>query len=285
MKSKTAELGLRTDLNLLAFLFLTAVTAVFMALTSDQVLLNTVYLGISIFLLLATYFWGLTAGLVLNLLFIFAQGTWMVYTDLLAGHPAPLALIFWLIMPVLFSVSFYGLVQKTLTLQHRNQELINRVQQFGSFDERTRLRTLVAYQQDGAVYVDTSRRYHLPVSTIALKLRYEGELRRLMTTAQFNELIQIVSQALTASTRTNDMVYLIDRTHPTWAVLLYTDRAGATIAAKRIRSQFAKSLAAQPGMPDVAVTLQLGIADMRDDGIKTPADLIHQAEKATEYDV
>ncbi|MBC7032672.1 GGDEF domain-containing protein, partial [Salmonella enterica subsp. enterica serovar Enteritidis] len=31
MKSKTAELGLRTDLNLLAFLFLTAVTAVFMA--------------------------------------------------------------------------------------------------------------------------------------------------------------------------------------------------------------------------------------------------------------
>lgn len=70
MKSKTAELGLRTDLNLLAFLFLTAVTAVFMALTSDQVLLNTIYLGISIFLLLATYFWGLTAGLVLNLLFI-----------------------------------------------------------------------------------------------------------------------------------------------------------------------------------------------------------------------
>ena len=62
MKSKTAELGLRTDLNLLAFLFLTAVTAVFMALTSDQVLLNTVYLGISIFLLLATYFWGLTAA-------------------------------------------------------------------------------------------------------------------------------------------------------------------------------------------------------------------------------
>ena len=97
MKSKTAELGLRTDLNLLAFLFLTAVTAVFMALTSDQVLLNTVYLGISIFLLLATYFWGLTAGLVLNLLFIFAQGTWMVYTDLLAGHPAPLALILSLI--------------------------------------------------------------------------------------------------------------------------------------------------------------------------------------------
>ncbi|KMO48428.1 hypothetical protein PY97_08375, partial [Lacticaseibacillus rhamnosus] len=75
MKSKTAELGLRTDLNLLAFLFLTAVTAVFMALTSDQVLLNTIYLGISIFL-----YWqptlGLTAGLVLNLLFIFAQGTW-----------------------------------------------------------------------------------------------------------------------------------------------------------------------------------------------------------------
>ncbi|EGF48401.1 hypothetical protein AAULR_17134 [Lacticaseibacillus rhamnosus MTCC 5462] len=37
---------------------------------------------------------GIDGGLVLNLLFIFAQGTWMVYTDLLAGQPAPLALIF-----------------------------------------------------------------------------------------------------------------------------------------------------------------------------------------------
>ncbi|HAY54060.1 GGDEF domain-containing protein [Schleiferilactobacillus harbinensis] len=282
---KPQRLNLKTDLYLLGFLALFAVTALFMGLTATHILLNTIYLGIALLLVALTYFLGLMFGLVANMVFIFGQGTIMVYQNVLADQTVSLVMIFWLLMPLALSVVFHGVAQTTLQLQTEITHLAESQDQYSAFDEATHLRTTVAYYEDAGVFLETSRRFSIPVSTIAIRLRYLGELRQLLSRAQFAALIRTASRTLDHATRDNDVVYYVNQTTPTWAVLLYTDKAGAQIAANRIRTSFAAQLAQQPDMPDVDVSLIIGIASSAPAAVKTPAELMHAALKETEYDV
>ncbi|MCI2171012.1 GGDEF domain-containing protein [Schleiferilactobacillus perolens] len=282
---KAQQLGLKTDLYLLGFLFLFAVTAIFMGITSTHMLLNTIYLGVTLLLVVLTYFLGLTFGLIANMVFIFAQGTIMVYQNVLQEQAVSLVMVFWLVMPLLLSVTYHGLAQRALQMQQEISHLTVSLDHYSAFDEDTKLRTTVAYYEDAAVFLETGRRFSIPVSSIALRLRYLSELRQLLTKEQFADLLRIISATLRSATRTNDVVYYIDRHTPTWAVLLYTSKAGARIAAARIRTSFAEQLANIPDMPDVDVSLIIGIASSVDEGIKDAGDLMHAAMKETEYDV
>lgn len=178
---KTPGLSLRTDLYLLGFLALTAFTAIYMGLTGSAIFINTLYLGVALLLVVLTYFLGLTFGLIANMVFIFVQGTVMVYQNVLVGKPVSLPMIFWLIMPLLLSVTFRGLAQETLTLQSQLAKLTVNLDHYSAFDEDTHLRTTVAYYEDAGVFLETGRRFAIPVTTIALRLRYLGELHQLLT--------------------------------------------------------------------------------------------------------
>lgn len=123
MKSRRLSNSFLIDVFLLAFLLLFIITAVFMAINKDSILVNTFYLGITAFLILLTYFLGLTVGLIINLLFVVLQGGLLTYfaifqkrIDIATGD-----LAYWLFMPLLLSVTFYGLSYSSLQLQKENQ--------------------------------------------------------------------------------------------------------------------------------------------------------------------
>lgn len=81
----------------------------------------------------------------------------------------------------------------------------------GAFDAQTNLRTRVAYQEDAQVFIETNRRFQLPVSTLIIKIRYYNDLRRMMTAEQLTELLQLASSTIKKITRDNDITYLLDR--------------------------------------------------------------------------
>ena len=285
MRKSTRESWL-TDLYLIFFLFWVSALAFGMAATrTDYLLINTLFLGVTVCLILFTYFWGLITGLLINLAFIFAQVVIVLYATQVDQAVVPWVLAYWLFVPLLLSLSFYGATDHTRKLQAQNARLQSDLVERGAFDEDTNLRTMVSYIEDTAVFTETNRRFNLPVTTMIVRIRYFQEMRSMVSDAQLRELLKLVSQTIKQAMRTNDITYLIDRSNPTWSVLLFTDADGASIAAGRIKTNFTKALAGNDVLANLDVRLVVGVASWDPDKMKTPYDLMNAGIKETEYDV
>ncbi|MGY5339797.1 GGDEF domain-containing protein [Levilactobacillus spicheri] len=285
MRKSTRESWL-TDLYLIFFLFWVSALAFGMAATrTDYLLINTLFLGVTVCLILFTYFWGLITGLLINLAFIFAQVVIVLYATQVDQAVVPWVLAYWLFVPLLLSLSFYGATDHTWKLQAQNARLQSDLVERGAFDEDTNLRTMVSYIEDTAVFTETNRRFDLPVTTMIVRIRYFQEMRSMVSDAELRELLKLVSQTIKQAMRTNDITYLIDRSNPTWSVLLFTDADGASIAAGRIKTNFNKALAGNDVLANLDVRLVVGVASWGPDKMKTPYDLMNAGIKETEYDV
>ncbi|MGP4117282.1 GGDEF domain-containing protein [Levilactobacillus zymae] len=285
MHKNTRESWL-TDIYLIAFLGWISVLAIGMAATRPHyLLLNAIFLGVTICLILITYFWGLITGLLSNLAFIFAQLLTVIYENQIRANLVPWALVYWLFIPLLLSLTFYGMTAHSRRLQAQNAKLQSDLVERGAFDEDTNLRTTVSYIEDTAVFTETNRRFDLPVTTMIVRIRYFQEMRNMLSDAHLRALLQLVSQTIKGAMRTNDITYLLDRSNPTWAVLLFTDAGGAGIAANRIKGNFAKALSNDEDLSSLDVRLVVGVASWDSSKMQSPYDLMNAGIKETEYDV
>ncbi len=284
MTNKHQNANLYIDICWLLFLAVFAGTAILMAL-SGHLILNTIYLFCTIVLLLITYFWGLLTGLMINFLFIAAQVVIVLYQYLNQTTTIPWSLMFWMVQPLLLSVILYFLTVNQTYLQQQNRDLQTALIARGAFDAQTNLRTRVAYQEDAQVFIETNRRFHLPVATLIIKIRYYNDLRRMMTADQLTELLQLASATIKKITRDNDVTYLLDRDDPTWAILIYADADGARVATGRIKDGFEQAVREHPDLVNVALALVVGVATWDPETMKTPSDFMNAGLKETEYDV
>lgn len=274
---------LYTDVCLLLFLALIAIMAILMAVTG-HLLLNTIFLFCTLALLMVTYFFGIVPSLVANLLFIALQIVIVVYQYLSKTQTIPWTLTFWLIMPLLLSVTLYLMTLNQIRLQKLNGDLRASLIEQGAFDNETNLRTTVAYMEDAAVFIETNKRFQLPVTIIIIKIRYYNDLKRMMSPEQLRNLLTLASDTIKKITRDNDIIYLLDNEDPTWAILLYTDADGARIAANRIKEGFNDALN-KSSLASLSIAMVVGVATWDPDEMKNPHDLIDAGVSETQYDV
>ncbi len=228
---------------------------------------------------------GLITGLVANLLFIAVQVVIVLYQYLQQTQDIPWPLLFWMVQPILLSVILYFLTVNQTYLQQQNRDLQTALVERGAFDTQTNLRTRVAYQEDAQVFIETNRRFNLPVATLVIKIRYYNDLRRMMSSDQLTELLQLASATIKKITRENDITYLLDRDDPTWAILIYADTDGARVATGRIKDGFDKTVQQNPDLANLALTLVVGVATWDPETMKTPSDFMNAGLRETEYDV
>ena len=225
MRNKNSKEHLYGDVGLLAFLLMLAITAVLMVL-SQNIVVNIVYLIITVGILIITYFMGIIPSLLANMVFIAFQTVVMLYEYFGLNREVQWTLIFWLVIPMLASVALYSMARSQIALQKANNELYAELVEKGAFDQQTNLRTTVAYVEDAGVFIETSRRFDIPVTTLIIKIRYFNDLRRMMSERQLQLLLKVTSEVIKGSTRGNDITYLLDNNDPTWAVLLYSNEIG-----------------------------------------------------------
>lgn len=272
------------DVGLILALALFAALAIFMAI-SGNLLLNILYLFITIGLLIVTYFFGLITSLLVNLLFIALQIIIVVYQYTAQKATIHWELVFWLVMPIVLSVVIYFMTRYQVNLQASNGELRTALVERGAFDEQTNLRTTVAYIEDAGVFIETHRRFELPVTTVIIKIRYFNDLKHMMSDSQLKELLNLASRTIKEVTRNNDITYLLNVDDPTWGVLLYSDAAGANIAANRVKEGFNKRLLEDSMLSDLAIYMIAGVAQWNSDDMNSPYDLINAGVRETQYDV
>lgn len=275
-----------SDIALLSFLVLVFICIAFIAGAPDNYLQNIIILNVAFILAIVTYFTTVTAGLILNLVFIFVYGFYTMYQTISVGETIGLSTYFWLIMTPLLTVVLWIFTLGNRELQNENQRLEKITANTAIVDENTNLRNSISFHKDASLFTGISTRYQIPLTLLVVKVKYWKEIRRIIPDDQLAEAIYDVSQLSQASIRTNDALYLLDKDDATWGLLLFTDSAGAKIVIERIKlklqelndTEFANKY-------KVSLGLKIGAVQYEPGTIENPLDFIVQAKKQLEYDV
>lgn len=278
--------SLGSDIAFLLFLVLSYICIIFIAGDPDAYLQNIIILNIAFILAIVTYFTSVTAGLVLNLVFIFSYGFFIVYQTISQGETISLNTYFWLLMTPLLTVVVWIFTLSNRTLQAENERLEKKNANLAIVDENTNLRNSVSFQKDASLFTGISTRYHIPLTLLVVKVKYWKEIRRLIPEDQLAEAIYDVSELSQSSIRTNDALYLLDKEDATWGLLLFTDSDGAQIVIERIKLKLQElNDTAFKQKYKVSLALKIGAVEYQSDTIENPLDFIVQAKKQLEYDV
>ncbi|UQZ34026.1 GGDEF domain-containing protein [Paenibacillus sp. PK3_47] len=278
--------SLISDLGFLGFLLLMFICIVFIAGSPDQYLQNIIILNIAFLLALVTYFTTVTAGLTLNLAFIFLYGFFVVYQTVTQGGTVGVDTYFWLIMTPLLTVVIWIFTSGVRELQAENERLEKKTSSLAAVDENTDLRNSISFQKDASLFTGISTRYEIPLTLLVIKVKYWSEIRRLIPEEQLSEAIYDVSQLSQSSIRTNDALYLLDKEDATWGLLLFTDSEGAKIVIERIKYKLQQlNDTGFSGKYKVNLGLKIGAVQYDPAAVENPFDFIVQAKKQLEYDV
>ncbi|WP_317914495.1 hypothetical protein [Carnobacterium maltaromaticum] len=104
---------LLSDLALLGFLLLMFIIVVFTTFDQSSFVQNIIFMNVALLLAIITYFTTITAGLILNLIFIFLQGSYALYQSISTSETFGASLYFWLVMTPLLSVTLYMFSYRT----------------------------------------------------------------------------------------------------------------------------------------------------------------------------
>ncbi|AIQ55344.1 diguanylate cyclase domain-containing protein [Paenibacillus sp. FSL R7-0331] len=278
--------SLASDLGFIGFLVLMFICVVFIAGSGSGYVQNIIILNIAFLLALVTYFTTVTAGLTLNLAFIFIYGLFVVYQTVSRGETIGVSTYFWLIMVPLITVMMWIFTSSSRELQAENERLKKATANLATVDENTDLRNSVAFQKDASLFTGISTRYSIPLTLLVVKVKYWSEIRRLIPEEQLSEAIYDVSQLSQSSIRTNDALYLLDKDDATWGLLLFTDHEGAKIVIERIKLKLQQLNENEfSGKYKVNLGLKIGAVQYEAATIENPLDFIVQAKKQLEYDV
>ncbi|AIQ71544.1 diguanylate cyclase domain-containing protein [Paenibacillus graminis] len=278
--------SLFSDLAFLVFLVLNFICIVFIAGSPDHYIQNIIILNIAFLLALVTYFTTVTAGLVLNLAFIFGYGFFVLYQTVSEGGTIGVNTYFWLIMTPLLTVVIWVFTSRTRELQIENELLEKKTATLATVDENTDLRNIISFQKDASLFTGISTRYSIPLTLLVVKVKYWSEIRRLIPEEQLSEAIYDVSQLSQSSIRTNDALYLLDKEDATWGLLLFTDREGAKIVIERIKLKLQELNDTEfSAKYKVNLGLKIGAVQYEAETVENPFDFILQAKKQLEYDV
>lgn len=278
--------SLISDLGFLGFLLLMFICIMFIAGSPDQYIQNIIILNVAFLLALVTYFTTVTAGLTLNLAFIFIYGFFVVYQTVTRGETVGIGTYFWLVMTPLLTVMIWIFTSGVRELQAENERLEKKTSNLAAVDENTDLRNSISFQKDASLFTGISTRYVIPLTLLVIKVKYWSEIRRLIPEEQLSEAIYDVSQLSQSSIRTNDALYLLDKEDATWGLLLFTDNEGAKIVIERIKYKLQQLNDTEfSGKYKVNLGLKIGAVQYEPGTIENPLDFIVQAKKQLEYDV
>lgn len=276
--------NLMADIGLVAFLTLISFTTLLVDLSGHPIW-SFVYLGITMMLLLVTYFYGLIPGLLSNLLFIFSQIVVTAYIHLQLHQPVPLKMSLWLVVPGVLCLTMAVMMGRQQELQLRNRQLRTQLVTQSTLDAQTNLRTMVAFTNDAQVFIENHRQFDLPLTMLVVRVRYFQELEKMLNPEQVQNLRRLVSNLLTRESKANHLTYYLNPKVPTWGMMLHVDQATASKMVVQLKQEFEQQLAQSGQLKSLDTSLVVGLAYWNARNMQSPYDLLNQSIRETEYDV
>ena len=166
-----------------------------------------------------------------------------------------------------------------------NAMLKQQVEELVMIDPLTGLYNLNSFYHDILVQIQYTKRNNIPMTLMILKLRYEQELKKVLSKKNYELLLQRLARLVEDAIRIEDKIYSLNQ-NGELGLILTCDEEGAIIVRNRLRNSLDKKEAFD-GITDRSIRVSTQIAfiqyslDMKDDimGLK------ERVEGELQYDV
>ena len=166
----------------------------------------------------------------------------------------------WILLPIISSASMYMFAYGNHRLEIENDMLKKQVEELVVVNPLTKLYNLRSLYNDLNVQVSYSERNKVPLSLMIIVLKYEAELRSILSRHNYELIIQRLAQLVVDTVRVEDKTYSIDN-KGSLAVILTCDKVGSEIAMRRIKSRLSQR-DAFAGIADAAIKIEVRIASL-----------------------
>lgn len=283
---KNSKINLFTDFSFIAFIFLFFGTVAFIALDRNFTNINIVLLSIAVMVMILTYFTGMVVGLASSILLIFIGISTVFYLGLEKGFPIPTLLYFWCAMLPSLTICTGYLSKNYVKLQKTVIGLERDIADLVTIDSMTGLKNQRQFMNDTEAYISIAKRYKLKLALMVAELRYQEDVERIVGKQNMSEMIIHISQALSHSVRSEDLVYIVDTQHFCFAVLMITnDYDGIKVAVERTKKRVSDiNMSDLARFSNVDINLRIGYSTLETDHA-TALDFLNAAKHELEYDV
>lgn len=192
----------------------------------------------------------------------------------------------WIILPIAGVGSMIMFVSGSHRTETENDILKEQVNELVMVNALTGLYNLRSLYNDMTKQISYTERNHLPLSLMVVKLRYEPELKKVLSRSHYETLIQKLAVLVTDAIRIEDRIYSIDN-NGSVAVLLTCDKKGTEFVVKRIKAAVSDK-DAFAGITDEAIKVDVKIATMQYSKEEFGTDVIlfkQKVENELQYDV
>lgn len=221
----------------------------------------------AVLMLLGTFFVILLAGFKLFGLSITMAGiqvtlytAYRLYLFLSYNTEISVYCFVWVLLPIISAASMYMFVYGNHRLEIENDMLKKQVEELVVVNPLTKLYNLRSLYNDLNVQVSYSERNKVPLSLMIIVLKYESELKSILSRHNYELIIQRLAQLVVDTVRVEDKTYSIDN-KGSLAVILTCDKVGSEIAIRRIKSQVSQR-DAFAGIADAAIKIEVRIASL-----------------------
>lgn len=269
---------------LLACLFTGALTVSY---TPKPLLFEAVLMLLFIFgALLLTGFKLIGLSIVLSGLEVLIYTAYRLYLFLAYETEIPLISFVWIFLPILSVAAMYLFVSGNRKLELENDILREQVEELVMVNPLTKLYNLRSLYHDLYIQVSYAERNKLPLSLMVIVLKYESELKSILSRQNYERVIQRLAQIVSDTVRVEDKTYSTNH-EGSLAIIMTCDKEGSEIAMGRLRSRISERDAFSD-IADHAIKIEVKMASMEYSREEFGDDMMQfkqRVENELQYDV
>ncbi|MEI6100542.1 MAG: diguanylate cyclase [Eubacteriales bacterium] len=278
--------SISADLSFVFMLVLAFACVVFSAMDSNHLMVNVIAMSVVVVLMIITYFSTMLAGLVVDIIILFACFSYAVYLSYTKGYVIEPYVYFWSAMLPLSTVAVGLFAGKINILEKESIRQQLTLEESVTVDEQTGLKNQKAFLQDADVYIHIATRYKFKLICLVAGFKYPREVKSIVGNKNMENFSRKVSSSMVEILRGEDQVYMIDKKNDIWGILLISNQSDSTssivdrIMGKIMEIEFSRTGKNQK----VGLQLRFGVSVYSAD-MGTPVELLSRARKEMEYDV
>lgn len=202
-----------------------------------------------------------------------------------AEEIAPICYV-WLILPLLSTAAMQVFIYGNRQTEMENDVLKEQVEELVMVNAMTGLYNLRSLYLDMQKQIAYAERNHMDISLMIVKLRYEQELRNVLSRRNYERLLQKIAAIVTDAVRLEDRTYSIDNKGSV-GIILTCDQNNSEFVKKRIRSSV-ENQSAFTGITNSAIRVEVKIACLQYNKETYGNDIVmfkQKVENELQYDV
>jgi len=277
---------LMQDIGMLIFLAIIFIsTLVFSNAEHDMLLENNIMLLIMFLGIVCSTFSKPTLGIIISASQTLIYTVYKLFYAYAYGVEIKSSCYLWVLFPILSVGSILMFKKGMERVEIENAMLKQQVEELVMIDPLTGLYNLNSFYHDILVQIQYTKRNNIPMTLMILKLRYEQELKKVLSKKNYELLLQRLARLVEDAIRIEDKIYSLNQ-NGELGLILTCDEEGAIIVRNRLRNSLDKKEAFD-GITDRSIRVSTQIAfiqyslDMKDDimGLK------ERVEGELQYDV